>query len=119
MNALSGVQKYLLRVIFGWAGKTILYRERVVEVIETHGSLRNCCRWWNPICRKATLIRFGFQDARVTASDSTLSVGTRADAIGRLALFGETQDQHMPDAKRCAVCFRRLVICTILSQIGV
>jgi len=38
-DALSGVQKYLLRVIFGWAGKTILHRGRVVEVLEARGSL--------------------------------------------------------------------------------
>jgi hypothetical protein len=39
-NALTGVQKYLLRVIFGWAGKTVLHRERLVEILETHNSIR-------------------------------------------------------------------------------
>ena len=39
-GALSGVQKYLLRVICGRAGKTVLHRGRVVEVLETKGSLR-------------------------------------------------------------------------------
>lgn len=39
-ETLTGAQKYLLRVVFGWAGKTILHRERVVEVLETRASLR-------------------------------------------------------------------------------
>jgi hypothetical protein len=37
---LSGVQKYLLRVILGAAGKTIRHRGRLVEVLETHTSTR-------------------------------------------------------------------------------
>lgn len=36
---LSGVQKFLLRVVLGWAGKTIMHRERLVEVLETHDAL--------------------------------------------------------------------------------
>jgi hypothetical protein len=38
-NVLSGVQKYLLRVVLGWAGKTVMHRERLVEVLETHDAL--------------------------------------------------------------------------------
>jgi hypothetical protein len=39
-NQLTGIQKYLLRLIFGCAGKTILHRKQLVEVIETHTKLR-------------------------------------------------------------------------------
>jgi len=38
--SVSLFNTYLLRVIFGSAGKTVLYRGRVVEVVETRGSLR-------------------------------------------------------------------------------
>jgi len=102
-DALSGVQKYLLRVIFGWAGKTILYRERVVEVIETHGSLRQLLPLVESDLSESNANPFWIQDARVTASDSTLSVGTRADAIGRLHCLGrlKTNTCPMPNAAQC------------------
>jgi hypothetical protein len=39
-RTLTGVQQYLLRVILGWAGNTILHRGRLVEVTETHTAIR-------------------------------------------------------------------------------
>jgi hypothetical protein len=39
-DTLSGAQKYLLRLLYGWAGRTILHRGRLVEVLETRESLR-------------------------------------------------------------------------------
>ncbi len=39
-NTLSGVRKYLLRVVLGRAGKTVLHRGRLVEVSDTHQALR-------------------------------------------------------------------------------
>jgi len=42
-NSLSGIQKYILRLIHGLAGKTVLHRERLVEIVETHPALRKLC----------------------------------------------------------------------------
>ena len=39
-TTLTVVQKYLLRVVFGWAGKTVLHRGNIVEVIDTRSALR-------------------------------------------------------------------------------
>jgi hypothetical protein len=39
-NTLSGAQKYFLRVLNGSAGKTVVYRGGLVEIAETHESLR-------------------------------------------------------------------------------
>ena len=39
-DTLSVFQKYMLRVIYGFAGKTILHRGRLVEVLETRESAR-------------------------------------------------------------------------------
>jgi hypothetical protein len=39
-NVLTVVQKYLLRVVLGQAGKTVLYRERLVEVVAERDLLR-------------------------------------------------------------------------------
>jgi hypothetical protein len=40
MTALNPFQKYMLRVLLFHAGKTILYRKQICEVIETHTQLR-------------------------------------------------------------------------------
>jgi hypothetical protein len=39
-NTLTGLQKYLLRVILLQAGETVFHRGRIVEVVDTHDSLR-------------------------------------------------------------------------------
>ena len=39
-SVLTVVQKYLLRVVLGNAGRTVLYRERLVEVVAECDSLR-------------------------------------------------------------------------------
>ena len=39
-NTLSGLQKYLLRVILLLAGETVFHRGRIVEVVDTHDFLR-------------------------------------------------------------------------------
>jgi hypothetical protein len=39
-NTLTGLQKYLLRVILLQAGKTVIHRGRMVEVVDTRDSLR-------------------------------------------------------------------------------
>jgi hypothetical protein len=39
-NTLTGLQKYLLRVILVQAGETVFHRGRMVEVVDTHDSLR-------------------------------------------------------------------------------
>lgn len=39
-NTLTGLQKYLLRVILLQAGETAFHRGRIVEVVDTHDSLR-------------------------------------------------------------------------------
>jgi hypothetical protein len=39
-NSLTGLQKYLLRVILLHAGETVFHRGRTVEVVDTHDSLR-------------------------------------------------------------------------------
>lgn len=40
LGTLSGFQMYLLRVVLGRAGKTILHRDRLVEITDTHTALR-------------------------------------------------------------------------------
>src|SRR6266566_1877983 len=39
-TALNPTQKYLLRVLFGAAGKTIQHKNRICEVVETHDQIR-------------------------------------------------------------------------------
>jgi hypothetical protein len=39
-NTLTGLQKYLLRVILVQAGETVFHRGRMVEVVDTHDSIR-------------------------------------------------------------------------------
>jgi hypothetical protein len=39
-NTLTGLQKYLLRVISLQAGETVFHRGRILEVVDTHDSLR-------------------------------------------------------------------------------
>lgn len=39
-DVLSGVQKYLLRVVLGQAGKTLLHRDRLAEIGETRDAIK-------------------------------------------------------------------------------
>jgi hypothetical protein len=39
-STLTAIQKYLLRVALGQAGETVFHRGRIVEIVDTHDSLR-------------------------------------------------------------------------------
>jgi hypothetical protein len=98
-DTLSGVQKYLLRVILGFAGKTVLHRGRLVEVIEIRDSTHRLSPLMKPDLSEGNGPLDAFWVARTSADRKQFNL-ERRDKSRRHLTIGVGWGEPRPKAAR-------------------